>query len=145
MILNSTPKTFCFRGSSLLVGVLFPWFSCSLSVNAGLSVLCKSLPLGFPLLLGHPRFQEEHVIVSGKRMAWLTVSGLHDICVAFRLPLSAFRGQAGRQDGSVLIRSGASSWSLYRQWLGSGPRNFWALPVFLPVCPECNYLVSQKQ
>lgn len=41
--------------------------SCSLSVNAGFPVLCKSLPLGSTVLLGHPRFQKEYVIVSGTR------------------------------------------------------------------------------
>lgn len=129
--------------SFILVEFLFPWFSCSLSVNAGLPVLCKSLPPGSTVLLGHPRFQKEHVIVSGKRVAWLSVSWLHDICFAFRLSIVSIP-QSGRQDGSVLIRSGAWSWSLHQQWLGSRLRNFWALPVFLSVCPDRNYLVRQE-
>jgi hypothetical protein len=141
MIPSSTAKAFCFRAfHSFLWGFYFPSSHCPLSVNAGLWVLCKSLPLSFPLLPGHPRFQEEPVIVSGKRVAWLSVSGLHDICVDFRLSIVSIPRagrQAGRQDGSVLIKSGAWSWSRYQQWLGSQPWNFWALPVFLPVCPEC--------
>lgn len=66
-------------------GVLFCWFSCSLSINAGLQVLCKSLPLGSTVLLGHLGFQKDHVIVSGTRIAGMSVSALHETCSAFQL------------------------------------------------------------
>lgn len=94
--------------SFILVGLYSGWFSCSLSVNAGLLVLCESLPLGLTVLLGHPRFQKDHVIVSGTEGARMSVSELHEIRFALGLQLSAFRSQAG-SDGSVLIRSAAQS------------------------------------
>lgn len=87
--------------------VPFRWFSRSLPVNAGLPGLCKSLPPGWTVLPGHPGFLKECVIVSGRRERECLSLG----CLIFALPsgfqLSAFHRQPGRQDGRVLIRSGA--------------------------------------